>query len=88
MKNIDWNYFDDMDEDEGVTYAEKDFEVSSIEELKKELRYTNNIYSIRPYDEDHEMIDDFEVEDIINFDWSDIENFLDEASYIEVCWEF
>ena len=86
MKNIDWNYFDSTDEDEGVIRTFKVFEASYFEP-----RYTDNIYSIRLYDDEDEMIEDFDTEygcDFTNFDWNEIEELMDEVSYIEVCWEF
>ena len=97
MTNIDYEWFDSLDSyyendfEETIFYGVKDIRVSSVEELKEELRYTDKIYSIRLYDENDEMIDDFDTEwgeDFTNFDWSDIEELIDEVSYFEVCWQW
>lgn len=95
MSNFDYDWFDSVDvdrstfDDETLYYGVKDFSVDSVEELKEELRYFDSIYSIRLYDENDEMIEDFDTEwgeDFTKFDWSEIEELMDEVSYFEVCW--
>lgn len=91
MKKVNYNFFDGYDEDEGIIRTWKDFSVDSVEELKEELIDLENIYAIRLYDDENEMIEDFDTEygcDFTNFDWNEIEELMDEVSYIEVCWEF
>ena len=87
MKNIDWNYFDYNESDDGTIYAEKYF--TDLNDWEKNKRYLDFFLYARICDEDGDIKEEYE--DIEARDPDETEKLfqhLEIGDYVEVCWEF
>ena len=82
---INWNYFDNTEEDDDITYAEKAFR--DVDDWNKNKKYLDNFSYARICDSFGDMKEDYEDEedpDMVEY----LFQHLEDGDYVEVGWEF